>query len=304
MDGARGIDIEEAFWRSFLSSLAFGASRPLMYTLAMRVPVKELLDYTRDIKDSERLSLAVTSVLLHVAGLFPSQDDGPFDADAQTWLDGAEEIWNALSGLYADRVMKPFKAWRAHMRPANFPERRFAGVGQLLSRPRFGRGLLTSLVAEIKALAPLAVMRPKEYQKLCAMLNSMLVVDGKNTFWGYRYTLKSKMLASPMQLIGDDRAATLMFNVVLPYALIVARQTNDAALEEQTLRVLSHWPALSENAVCRRMRERLVGANAKKKPRLEIYQQGLIFIDRNYCDRSLCSECPLPAKLRGKHAGR
>lgn len=291
MSSAGDMGLPECFWSSFLSGLTPGRSRPLMFILGSHVAIDELWSYVCGIENNEELTLAVESILLHVSNLLPSEADS-FDGESLAYLDALRKQWLNFSGWYGDRVMKPSKSWHGGMRPATFPERRLAGVARLLTRRRRYNGLLAGFVSEVHAFRQAQPTTASDFRKTCKGLIQALTVEGEGSFWGDHFSFGGKKLTAPQQLIGSSVASSLLFNVVLPYVIIHARAKGDSVLEDFVFRLLSHWPPLSDSSQMRRMRERLFGASAPTKVRLELHQQGLYWLDQTYCANHPCAECP------------
>lgn len=294
---AKTSSAEESLWCALLSGLACGRSRPLMFALAGRVPLTELADHTGKITGDQNLSDAVESVLVHVAGLVSGslEDDDQeqkFDAAAQAWLKNMHEWWSKLSGWYSDRVMRPSKYWHSGMRPANFPERRLAGVARFLVRQNFRTGLLRSLAAELNAARLSNPQKLSEFRAVCNMLIRLPEVEGDGSFWGDHFTIGGKKQSAMLQLIGTNQASSLMFNVVLPHVILHARNSGYSDLEDHVWRILSHWPRLADNRTVRLMNTNLFGVSAPK-PRYEVHQQAMMLLYQDCCSSHACEDCPL-----------
>ena len=112
-------------------------------------------------------------------------------------------------------------------------------------------------------------------------------------YWSHHYTLAGAVSHRPMALVGPERAAGILVNVALPWAL----REKAVGLEK-----LQSIPAPDFNLRARTAALRLFGVDARKVPILKtaVAQQGLLQIYDDFCcqDVSDCLGCKLPEQLR------
>ncbi len=96
--------------------------------------------------------------------------------------------------------------------------------------------------------------------------------------------------------LGVDRAATLVANALLPFALAFAEHTGDTRLSDAASAAWETLPAAGANEVTRRATRQVAG-----EVRLGLLgergQQGLIHLDAAYCAPRRCYECPVAHRV-------
>ena len=92
-------------------------------------------------------------------------------------------------------------------------------------------------------------------------------------------------------LIGRERAADIVVNVLLPYAIAWSQVNSRRKLVVKILELYRHYPRLAENTLERHMRNQL-GINSYLVNSAQ-RQQGLIHIYRTLCSQGRCCNCPI-----------
>ncbi len=192
-------------------------------------------------------------------------DAVPFEA-----LAGLDEIriasvLGAASGLVPERrreaALSPQQWSLARVRPANHPLRRMWGISHVLARS--GGDLAGYLAREPLALG----LHP----------TARLLVRAEDSG----------------SLIGADRAVDAACNVVLPFAVALARREGDEELERLGLESWRELPRGAISRVERSMREHLVVPRGSRLLSRARHQQGLLHLHRRFCAQRLCASCPL-----------
>ncbi len=101
--------------------------------------------------------------------------------------------------------------------------------------------------------------------------------------------------------LGPDRAAALVANALLPFALAFAEHTGDARLTDAASAAWERLPAAGANEVTRRA-TRQVSGEARLGPLGERGQQGLIHLDAAFCAPRRCYECPVAHRVLAEAA--
>lgn len=204
-------------------------------------------------RDPARAVALATAVLLGLAGLIAADAD---EALRALWEQHAD-LWR-LPPLAAE-------CWvRSGVRPANRPEARLRGLAHVIARTAC-EGLASSL------LDPL---RRSDADGLIARLE----VAEPGTSAAY---------------IGRGRALDMAINVVIPFALALARVDGDRELEECAWRLAMALPGSDESEPLRHMRALLDRSGHRLRPYRALQQQGLLQLYRSYCSAHACWECPL-----------
>lgn len=298
---ARNESADQVLYQTLLAGLGQKANRTLYFLLARRVTFEELRSVVAPLPASE-VTLAVESILLHVAGLLslPMQaatcSGPPLDAPTQEYLEALSRHWSRLCGYFQDRLMAPTSRWFAGIRPASFPQRRLAGLARLLVELNFRDGLAQAMRCLLSSSLARSPKSQREWSREIAALSATFSPDGAS-YWRQRFTLGGKPTRQPIKLIGNQTARHLVFNGILPFLLYDARHRHDQSAEEHLWRLHDLFPALEQNAVTRFMHNRVVkGLPAGSVDmRYERTQQALLHLFYDCCQGDLhdCSQCGL-----------
>jgi hypothetical protein len=257
--------------------------------------------------------MALEAILFNVANLIPPTamaedmsgtaemaDESPalcrnaaYDLETQNYLNALNTHWSSLSGYFSDRIIPPTKRWFASVRPVNFPTRRIAGVARLLTHFDFRRGLAKAFVGRIEDAMARQPRTASDFKREITQLSLLFSASGES-YWSRHYTFGGKPTTKAMQLIGDDRAASVLFNALLPIGLHCARSEGRSDLESFIYRLIAHFPALPENTITRFMRHRLFGKSGGDiNFRREINNQALFHVFHDCCNNNAvnCDDC-------------
>jgi len=289
-----GESLEQVFYQALMTALGHKSGKTLYFLLAKRAPIAELSDHARDCPPDERIRL-IEAILYHVANLVPGGDrTEPLDEPSQAYLDSLNRHWSRIAGYFTDRIIPATRRWYSGIRPVNFPCRRLAGVAHLVGA-RIERGLLGSILDLLWQSAPPRPDR-KSAKQMADRVSEVLSVQIEH-YWTHRYVWGGKLAAHPQSLIGDGQARSILFNAVLPMALLWARQKGDAARESLVFGLWRNFPRLPENQIVRLMRERLLGEDERFAGLLttEHRNQALFQIFNDCCNNRMtdCSQCTL-----------
>jgi hypothetical protein len=173
-------------------------------------------------------------------------------------------LWTRYADLWRLPPLKSAAWVRAGVRPANRPEARLRGLAHLVARTARD-GLVASLLAPLWQDDPDAVLAALEVSE-----------PGMAT-----------------ALIGRGRALEMAINVVVPFALAMARAAGDLDLEDRAWRVAAALPGGNDSEPLRHMRALLAASGHRVRPYRALEQQGLLHLHRSYCSAQDCWECPL-----------
>jgi hypothetical protein len=269
----------EALYRGIMIAFGYSKNKEPMAQLAGLLPLAELEEVmAEEGPDSACLAL-LQSQLLGTAGLLPSQSLRP--QHSRVYLKPGlpdpfeielEQLWkNHNPGM-------PFSAWHFFkVRPGNSPVRRIAAMSYLLVRFRkqgIFSGLQDALENDIhgRALEQALLVTAEDYWERC--LDFGIPVSGK----------------SPA-LIGEDRSAEIIINVVLPFFAAYGHAIGPLPLADKALEIFRLFPSPPENSLEKHMRQQLgippeIAATAQKR-------QGLIHLYKTFCTQGKCGVCPL-----------
>lgn len=314
-----GSTLDQVLYQAVMTSMGHKGGKTLFFLLSKRVPLEELKQYMASVP-LPQLPLALESVLLHVAQLAqptrparknsgttdllsPADESASagacsgelLDEETLTYLDRLHCFWSQYSGYYQDRILPPTRRWFGSVRPVNFPTRRIAGVARLLSNFDFRRGLVSTFVSRLEDSRARQPKTSRDFKREIAQLSLLFAAQG-DSYWSRHYTIGGRPSPRSMQLIGDDRALSVLYNALLPMTLLYAREEGKTTLEEYVWRLHEHFPALPENTVTRYMRHRLFGV-AGSAPgitfRFEKHNQALFQVFQECCSNTslTCEDC-------------
>jgi hypothetical protein len=264
---------DQVLYEALCEGLGYSRNRQPMRELAQRLPLWLLAAATDGCPPEER-AVALGSLLLGGAGLLPSQRTGGWSADGDEYLEEAELSWVALSAQW-DLEALPAGAWHAgQTRPENRPARRVAAAGWLLAR-HWEQGLLPSLLAAT-AQGP-------------AALEDALAGGADDGYWTSRTDFG--LTKSPTRLIGQQRAADLAMNAVLPLAYAYGQKQAGVEMCDAAMATYKEYPARGENEITRYMAKEMLQTSFKSTA---CRQQGLLHLYRGWCQDKACDECPAP----------
>ena len=316
---------DQVFYQAIMTAMGYKGGKTLFFLLAKRVPVEELKVFLRNVP-LERMANELECVLLNVANLLPApiavedstedfltnaidsasiagdlaSSDCSDQPDRKIYLQSLHQSWQTHNRLYADRILPRSRRWFTSVRPVNFPMRRLAGIAQLLTQFDFRRGLVDQFVSRISESMDRQPKTSRDFRREIKSLAGLFEASS-DSYWAHHYSFNGSRTDSPMQLIGADRALSVLYNALLPLALISARNGNRPELEQYLWRLHDNFPALAENTVIKFMRRRLFGSSGCMDGvtfRLEKHSQALFQIFHECCsDQSLsCDDCVFGAR--------
>jgi hypothetical protein len=114
----------------------------------------------------------------------------------------------------------------------------------------------------------------------------------QHPYWDSHYTLTSKRSPKPMALVGQTRVTDMLANVFFPAAIVAAPRRWKAYRE---------LPALDSNQKVEMACDRLFGpersSQARKLLKWAVYQQGLLQLFEDHCEKDGVAPCRLPELL-------
>lgn len=304
-DQLYGEGFQQVFYQALMTSMGYKGSKTLFFLLSKRVPLSELLDYTRG-ETAQTRCLMLQSILLHVANLVPQKDiKHPFfDDETMEYLNQLNRYWAEFSGYFTDRIIPPDRKWFAKVRPVNFATRRIAGMSHLIVQHSGDKGLFGSFVTWIRQEAERSHTR-KTMLSLIRQLQQAFILD-IDDYWTHRYLFTTKKTTRPMSLIGASKALSVVFNALLPLMILTMRQDKDQHGEAFCWQLFNVFPKLSSNVVIKFMSHRLFGGHSRARTLLttEQRQQALFRIFHDCCNNNeiSCTDCTYLRAMNEKTA--
>jgi hypothetical protein len=264
----------QALYRGIMTALGYSKNKQPMEELAGRMPLKKLATASDEMPDNQYLARC-QALLTGMAGLLPSQRGGgyPNKEYLEDWEAKLENLWaNSRERAYMSAA-----DWRFFkVRPGNHPVRRLAAMSYLLLRYR-EKGLLDGLEEKLQEAV--------EDSGSCFLEQALLVAP--DSHWGCYLDFGIAVSGIAPALLGKERAAEIVINVLLPFACAKGL----AIQNEKAMEIYRHYSAPAENTLVKHMRRQLgiskpFIANARR-------QQGLIHIYKTLCAEGKCGKCPL-----------
>lgn len=265
----------QLLYAGLLDALGYARNRAPMATLAGELPLI-VLEAWLPIGDARESFRVAAALLLGVGGFLPLTPamialSGLTAADALA----IERMWAERRAPWRGLLIPPEHWILARTRPANHPVRRLLGLAATLARA--GRlGLLAATLEAFGAAEPAVGL---------AELQALLLGPPRPGDPAGRY-------------IGQDRAAEMLTNIVIPFALAYGAWAEDERLSEGASALWERTPATGGNVATRALLVRL-GAEAGLRLKTGRAQQGALHLTHHYCEERRCYECPL-ARLSRK----
>lgn len=243
-----------------LEGLGYSSNREPMRQLAARMPVGLIDSLLAVVEPGARYELGF-GLLLGAGGFLPL---APSDAEvaglSPAEVARTEEYFRVYGGAWHRDRLAPTSWERVRVRPANHP----------LVRLAMAAALLTSSFEGFTAAVVDTVRRGDNPVSLLMARSSHGSRAG----------------------MGEGRAVAIAANAVLPFLLALAESVDDPQLSE---RASQRWELLESgdsNQLTRRAMKQVAG-KARVGRLGERGMQGLIHLDRRYCEPRRCMECSI-----------
>ncbi|MEI6972037.1 MAG: DUF2851 family protein [bacterium] len=269
---------EQVLYEEVMCALGYKNNRAPFRALARRVPVNELRG------ESAGDPGAALALLLGVSALLPARQLENWDRETRAYVRKLWDVWWKRQAAWESRILPPASWSLAGLRPQNHPIRRMAAAASLFC----GKTPFHERVLSAGAL-PAA--------QWVSLVMDSLSRDAGDQYWDRRLTFAGRRLEKIVSLIGEERAAAILVNVIVPFV----------AASNQLIPSTGCWPGdllppAHDDGVARRMASVLFGRDHNPKfYRTGLRQQGLQQICHDFCenDRTACRECALPAVIAG-----
>ena len=166
------------------------------------------------------------------------------------------------------------------VRPGNLPMRRIIALSHLLYRFREPGWLQTLL----------DLVRKVPLKRAPEDLETAFIVKVEGYWRGHNNFDKANS-ASCTVLLGPERAAEIVVNVLLPFYRSWVRNAGKTASGRKALRIYRCYPRLETNSIERHMLKQL--ALTSRQVNTASRQQGLLHIYKTLCTQGKCEECGL-----------
>jgi hypothetical protein len=282
---------DQVLYARIAEALGYKNNRMPFLQLTGLLPVEVLRRALPTDADALEKSTILEAAFFTVGGLLDCADE---DCDPETaaYCKSLYDAWGEYcQGIDVEGIRRD--QWNlSGARPVNYPTRRLAALAKLCSK-HLHNGLF-------KHFLHLALStRPEGRQRDDTALRAALVEafhELEHPYWSYRYTFSGRRLARPRALVGDERATSIVVDVLVPMLLSHAQMEGDAALQSRLCGLWRGLPRRQSNAVTRRMEQTIFAskADAQRVVNCARRQQGLHQLYRDCCNADDgCERCVL-----------
>ncbi len=262
------IEAGQVLYEGIMEALGYAKNKLPFLKLARRLPLRNLEAIAQSQVSDRTCRARLQALLLGTAGLRLSTQ-----IEGKTGKRMEERRGDKLGKLSREApVIEPMspQAWQPFkVRPQNSPAQRLAAMSYLLPRYR-KEGILEELTSKIKEIPVRQGYR---------ILEQALVVT----------TLGNRRRS--VTLLGRERAADIIINVLLPFSCAWGQFTGYPELGQKALDLYRHYPRRTVNSIERHMSHQL-GLSRQLVSSAQ-RQQGLIHIYRSFCTQGRCGDCVL-----------
>lgn len=255
--------VADLLYHKTMEALGYKQHRDAFSRLATLVPLRTI---------QGKNPLETYAILMGTAGLLPDTPSLHAPRETQRFI---RKVWDHWWQHQGDAPLYTDINWRGPAgRPTNNPARRLAAAAMLFTRPDPWQDIMSAIKSK---------RGTQELKRLFAP-------DENLAFWLHHSSLDAKPFARPRALIGTDRLAAWINNVVLPIA---------AATGTPIEKLLPLYMPEQINAVIRETAARLLGRdhNPALYRHAGILQQGLLQIFHDFCSGG-CHACALADALQ------
>ena len=288
------VGLIQVMYEAVLRALGSTGHRQHFQALARTVSWHELQRCLDGIPPPDR-GLAAEALLLGLAGMFPDTVAmrGPVDTETRQYVKALQHYWHIVPADIRQRAWHDVDWRQPSVRPANTPERRLAGMAQILAYyPE--TSLCDTAVALCRTSCRAREARPA--RRLGPALARLLDVPALS-YWTRRAHLGGRT-SKGQRLIGAQRALTVVIDAMLPILLLYAQHGADVTLSDHLLACYHTAPLLPDNHLLRYMRHRMLGNDSVLLGLVSgaRQQQGLLQLFMDFCgnDEGNCQGCDFP----------
>ncbi len=270
----------ELLYERIMEALGYSKNRKQFLELARRIPLELLVGRSPE---------EIQAVFFGVAGFIPHQSRTESDEETEEYISRIEKLWEPFSLEFKDgRILG--QQWEfSGIRPRNFPTRRIAGMSYILSSCD-PAGSLIDVFLKVFNHVELA----DHPYKMSRRLRNILMPQASG-YWTRHYTFGGKQHEKSPYLIGQNRAADIIINVVLPVTLAHARKSQNRELQQIVTKVYANHQRLQDNKITREVAGRIFRDEKESVSVVKsaMRQQGLIHLYKSFCAVRNCQVCPV-----------
>jgi hypothetical protein len=273
---------DQLVYEGIVEGLGYAKNKVAFRTLAQNLP----LSLFRRLRIGDQDTMA--ALLFGAAGLLPSSRGLP-DSESRSYVRRLRRDWKNLRRIVRCPVMHEAEWLFFRLRPLNFPTARLAVLSHLLPR-LLPPGTMQRIIACFSS--PELSIRERLEQ-----LRQYFAISPAG-YWLSHLHFRGAG-SGPSVALGVDRIDAIIFNTLLPAAMLRARLLDDRALSVGVTSLARIMPAPARNSVTRTIEHDVLRGHVSVDTRL--LQHGAIELHKNYCEVRRCGECPLgPSRNAGR----
>lgn len=294
------LPLEQILYESVAEALGYKNNRMPFLQLADLLPVKTLREVVpADAPVADRQEV-LEAAFYGAAGFLEEEGRRQADSETAAYRERVKARWEALPDAVRGTQMSPAHWSFAGTRPVNYPTRRIAALACLYARHLPG-GLFGHLVRTLRTT------QPQGRKRLDTALRDALTgafKELRHPYWSYRCTFGGARLSRPLSLVGDERALSILVDVIIPLMLANATAGEDTTLTARLHQLWSGLPSRAPNTVVRRMRQTIFGEGSGGRDVLTSArrQQGLHQLYNDFCNTP--GGCPSCVLYLARRAGK
>ncbi|MCR4437818.1 MAG: DUF2851 family protein [bacterium] len=285
-------DWDQILYRGFAEALGYAKNQVPFRKLADRLPFAEMCRAIYGTGEEVALRRA-QAYLFGTAGLLPTPEElAGADAAMRDYVVALAAEWEAFPYRRKIDPLRKEEWLFFRLRPQNFPTRRIPALAALVVRFA-AQGFLESLVRKVK-------MGARRIAHLGRELTAALSVEA-DQFWRSHYWFEAATcgaMSGGGRLLGPERAADMVVNIVFPCLMAYAKETDDGQLCTLLAQAYAQRPLLADNTIIRQMRHRLFARRPGAAVDSARRQQGLIQLWKTLCQQDGCARCLEHFQLR------
>ena len=250
----------ELLFELIMDALGYSANREPLRLLAARMPTGVVDALLATVEPGDRFSLAA-GLLFGAGGYLPmTPADAALAHCSPAAIARIEHFWASHGGPWHHDRLSPSRWNRTRVRPANHPVVRLSMAAALLCNTF--EGFMATIVETVRAGDdPVAL-------------------------------LMTRSRHGDLSGMGQGRAIAIVANAVLPLLIALAEANGDPDLSECASHCWEHLEAGEPNQITRRAMKQVAGS-MRLGPIGERGMQGLIQLDRRFCQPRRCLECSI-----------
>jgi hypothetical protein len=283
---------DQVLYSRIAEALGYKNNRLPFLQLAGLLPMDALRAAVPPEADAPEKSTILEAAFFTVGGLIECGDGADCDPETVAYCTSLHDAWVEYCGNLDAAGLARDQWSLSGARPVNYPTRRLAALAKLCSQ-HLHSGLFRHFLHLAHATQPEGRQRDDTALR-AALMDAFRQLE--HPYWSYRYTFSGRRLARSRALVGDERATSIVVDVLLPILLGHAQRDGDAVLQSRLCGLWRGLPRRQGNAVTRRMEQAIFPnkADAQRVVNCARRQQGLHQLYRDCCNAEEgCGRCVL-----------